>query len=302
MIKYILSGIAVAAIIGIAWPLASNVFGGGGPNEATKLVEATDRTNNKAESLNDSFTDVIPPAPRRAVASKLLGKAMPVNAASRIPKSAAPGGPISPQNTAGGPAPPQAGAPGQPEPSPTPDKYAPYEQPSEHAVRDAIEYLNKLQTELEPTQTQYIMAVEQLQMAWTPRYERAVDEYKRFAYRIDHADAMAQDYFNVQERLTSQIVNQKDRDRAKAIDIRERQVYSDWRGQAYKTLGQAQLIMYDLNDMNVIITKQRLSAHFAALYEDFQTIPPAISLLHEELARFREESNRIQETFGVTPK
>ena len=43
MIKYILTGLAVATIIGIAWPLASNVFGGG-PNEATKLVEATERT------------------------------------------------------------------------------------------------------------------------------------------------------------------------------------------------------------------------------------------------------------------
>ena len=287
MIKYILTGLAVVTIIGIAWPLASNVFGGG-PNEATKLVEATERTNNKAESLNDSFTDVIPPAPRRAVPAGSLAKSLP--AAGELRDGLA-GQDTTPDGVAEGP-----------EPSPTPDKYAPYEQPTEHAVRDAIEYLNKLQTELEPTQTQYIMAVEQLQRAWAPRYERAVDEYKRFAYRIDHADAMAQDYFKVQERLTAQIVNQDDRNRAEEIDIRERQVYNDWRGQAYKTLGQAQLIMYDLNDMNVIITKQRLSAHFAALYEDFQTIPPAISLLHEELARFRDESDRIQQTFGVTTK
>ena len=295
MIRYILMGIAAAVVIAIAWPLASNVLGGNGPNEATKLVEATDRTNNKAESLNDSFTDVIPPAPRQPAYS-------PVNTIGRIPQGALPGTAGTSQETLNGQPGTQAGNTGEPEPSPTPDKYAPYEQPSEHAVRDAIEYLNKLQTELEPTQTQYIMAVEQLQMAWAPRYERAVDEYKRFAYRIDHADRMAQDYFKVQEKLTAQIVNQEDRNRAKEIDIRERQVYHDWRGQAYKTLGQAQLIMYDLNDMNVIITKQRLSAHFAALYEDFQTIPPAISLLHEELARFREESDRIQQTFGVEPK
>ena len=57
--------------------------------------------------------------------------------------------------------------------------------------------------------------------------------------------------------------------------------------------------MVELHDMNIIITKQSLSAHFAALYEDFQTIPPAITLLHQELDRFRQESDRIQLTFGV---
>ena len=47
---------------GILWPVLSGVLGDK-PNEATRLVEATERTNNKAESLNDSFTQVIPPAP-----------------------------------------------------------------------------------------------------------------------------------------------------------------------------------------------------------------------------------------------
>ena len=102
MIKYALMAVAAAAVIGIGWPLASAAFGGG-PNEATRLVEATSRTNNKAESLNDSFTDVIPPAPRRANPQENL----------------APGG--------FAPAPdPQAGGqqnPGEaPQPSPTPDK------------------------------------------------------------------------------------------------------------------------------------------------------------------------------------
>ena len=302
MIKYVLISIAAAAVIGIAWPLASGVFGGGGPNEATQLVEATERTNVKAGSLNDSFTDVIPPAPRRQAPMTARSMANPVANSlsnSRIPQGQPPGGPNAQETGAGTDA---GGAQGEPEPSPTPDKYAPYEPASAHAVRDAIEYLNRLQTEMEPTQTQYIQAVEQLQRAWEPRYQRAVEEYKRFAYRIDHADLMANEYFDVQKNLTAQIVNKEDKARAHEIDLREAEVYLDWREQAFKTLGQAQLIMYDLNDMNVIITKQRLSAHFAALYEDFQAIPPAITLLHEELARFREESDRIQQTFGAKPK
>ena len=302
MIKYILMSIAAAAVIGIAWPLIGSITGRAGPNEATQLVQATERTNTKADSLNDSFTDVIPPAPRRMAPMTARSMVNPVSHptgdARRIPKGQAPG-PSGQETTAGTAA---GTGEGEPEPSPTPDKYAPYEPASAHAVKDAIEYLNRLQTEMEPTQTQYILAVEQLQRAWEPRYERAVDEYKRFAYRIDHADLMANEYFDVQKKLTAQIVNKKDKARAKEIDLREGEVYLDWREQAFKTLGQAQLIMYDLNDMNVIITKQRLSAHFAALYEDFQAIPPAISLLHEELARFREESDRIQKTFGAKPK
>ena len=269
MIKYTMAAVATAAMFAIGWPLATHLIDGG-PNEATNLVNATTRTNTKAESLNDSFTDVIPPAPR---------------ASPNQDGTSARGQEQEPD--------------GEPQPSPTPDKYAKYAHPSEHAVRDAVEYLNRLQTELNPSPNRYIQAVEQLQQAWTPRYDRAAEEFKRFAYRIDHAQAMAIEYFEVQENLTNQIANSTDRHRAKQIDAAEYEVYQDWRDQARKTLGQAQLIMLDLHDMNVIITKQSLSAHFTALYEDFQQIPPAITILHEELARFREESNRIQATFGV---
>ena len=129
-----------------------------------------------------------------------------------------------------------------------------------------MEFLNRLQTEMEPTQTEYIQAVEQLQRAWTPRYKRANDEFKRFARRIDHSDAMAQEYFLVQQNLTVLISSPKDRRRAEVVDATEREVYLDWRDQAFKTLGQAKMIMLDLHDMNIIITKQSLSAHFAALY------------------------------------
>ena len=306
MLKPLLIIGAIALVLGIALPTAAHMFKGG-PNEATRLVDATSRTNSKANSLNDSFTDVIPPAPR---ATNISFPAGPGNAAiNMIRKSpngprgqtqdagkSLPGSPGNPANS-GSP-----GNPDQPIPSATPDKYADYEHPSEHAVRDAMEFLHKLQTEMEPSPTQYIQAVESLQRAWSPRYNRAVEEYKRFAWRIDHADAMAKEYFQVQENLTNHITKSEDRMRAQQIDVNEREVYMDWRDQAFKTLGQARLIMVDLHDMNIIITKQSLSAHFAALYEEFHAIPPAITLLHQELEKFRAESDRIQATFGVSPK
>ena len=64
MIKYGMAVVGVLLVMGILWPVVSSVLGKK-PNEATRLVEATERTNNKAESLNRSFTDVIPPAPVR---------------------------------------------------------------------------------------------------------------------------------------------------------------------------------------------------------------------------------------------
>lgn len=288
MLKYALIAAAAALVISIGWPLASAAFGDG-PNEATQLVEATERANTKAESLNDSFTDVIPPAP---AARHMSRSSEPVS--HRVNHGDGYG-------SAGGGMTGNGAGPVEPTPSPTPDKYAHYQRPSEHAVRDAIEFLNDLRNDpdVAPSRTEYIQAVEQLEQAWTPRYRRAVQEYKRFAYRIDHADEMAVRYFRVQENLTSHIASAKDRRRAEQIDAAEREAYLKWRDQAFKTLGQATSIMIELDDMNIVITKQNLSAHFAALYEDFQTIPPAITMLHNELARFREESERIQQTFGV---
>ena len=291
MIKYgmIAAGILVTTLI--LWPTLTGAVGDK-PNEATRLVEATERTNNKAESLNDSFTEVIPPAlagPARAPWPQPAGRALPGQPTGGYPVPVGSGGQQMEKGET---------ATGGPQPSPTPDRYA---HSSEHAVRDAMEYLNHLQMEMQPTQTEYIQAVEQLQRAWSPRYQAAYDEFKRFARKIDHADEMAHEYFLVQRNLTAQIASPKDRQRAEAIDAAEREVYLDWRDQAFRTLGQAKLIMLDLHDMNVIITKQSLSAHFAALYEDFQTIPPAITMLHEELAKFREESDKIQQTFGVVP-
>ena len=293
MFKFMMLAAFMALAGAIAIPTLSGAFGGG-PNEATRLVDATGRANNKAENLNDSFTEVIPPAPPPSPASRMGGQT-PAETARAAPPPGVPAGGLG-----GGERPPQVG-PGTPEPPPTPDRYAAYARPSEHAVRDAIEFLNELRNdpELAPSRTEYIQAVEMLERAWTPRYQRAAMEYKRFAYRIDHADAMAVRYFKVQEGLTAYIANPKDRRRAEGIDAAEREAYLKWRDQAFRTLSQAKSIMIELDDMNIIITKQNLSAHFAALYEDFQAIPPAITLLHKELARFREESNRIQQTFGV---
>ena len=60
MLKPIVIVAAVLATVGVGWPLASSIAGGG-QNEATRLVQAADRTQTKAQSLSRSYNDVIPP-------------------------------------------------------------------------------------------------------------------------------------------------------------------------------------------------------------------------------------------------
>ena len=115
MLKLALLLAAIAATVGIGWPLASSIAGGGG-NEATRLVEAADRTQNKAQSLSRSYNDVIPP--QDSLFASLVN-----------PGSGA------------------ADNSGTAEDEPTP---APTLTPSEHAVKDAMDFLNQVQQELEP--------------------------------------------------------------------------------------------------------------------------------------------------------
>ena len=282
----------LAAVIGVGWPLASGAFGGGGEgNEATRLVDATDRTQIKADAVSRSYNDVIPPA-----------ISTPANMASRQ-AAAAQARRSSPQARNPVPAPGAPGvAPGgmpagavQPEITPEPTIQL---TPGEHAVADAMAFLNRVHTELHPSDTEYIRAVNRLKRAWSPRYTRAVDEYRRFEDRVAHAEEMAFEYLEIQQRLTYNINDSQIRESSELRDAQEQRVVLDWINKANDVLAQARAIKIDLDDMNLIITKLELSATFASVYEGFMKMPIAITMLNTELERFQEESERIYETFG----
>ena len=227
-------------------------------NAATKLVQAAGRTNNQAGDLGSSYAEI-------------------------VPITDADGGTVSTRPTGANPDP----------------KYEEYTSDSEHEVRGAMEFLNDLREQSGPvTRTQYISAVEQLKAAWQPRYDNAAADYKVFAYRIHHAEKMANRYFEIQAGLTARIANSEQRRQSEEQDIREREVYLEWRSQAHSTLEQARLIKQDLDDMNIVIAKLELSANFAALYQDFQQLPASMLALHAEIGHFQEESRRISQTFG----
>ncbi len=272
IIKFALILAAMAAIVGIGWPLVSSIVGGG-QNEATQLVEAADRTQNKAQSLSRSYNDVIPPPDPLAASPGNVGSSPTANAGGR------PDG--------------NAGATDEPTSTPSPTLT-----PTEHAVKDAIDFLNRAQQELEPGTTEYLQAVNGLKAAWDPRYAKAVDEFRRFKYRVDHAREMSAEYVEIQGRLTRNISNREVRERLEEVDALERELIVEWLAQAADVLAQAETIKINLDDMNIRITKLELSATFASVYEGFHRMPLALTMLNGELALFEQETERIYQVFG----
>ena len=168
----------------------------------------------------------------------------------------------------------------------------------EHDVAAALEALASVDTGRDTSATdERIVAIENLRDLWTPRYHRAQEEHRRLDYRIEHAERAARLYFKAQDELTRQIKNPEDRARATASDREEREVYRRWRDQARQTRAQAARIIRELSDMDIIITKQLLSANFAAVYYDYVELPIALRDLHGDLEQFRARSEEIGTVF-----
>lgn len=259
MLKWIIGSLVGLSVASVGIPTVMHLADT--DNAAEKLVHAAELSNNQAGDLGSAYTAI-------------------------IPTTDAAGNPVTPQEQA--------------EIKPTLDpRYDAYASQSEHEVQAALDYLNVLLAEAGPTpQSEYVNAVNQLQQAWQPRYEKAATDYKVFAYRVHHTEKMAQEYFEIQARLTRTINDPEKRRHAAASDLLERESYLAWREQAARTLSQARLIKRDLDDMNVVITKQVLSANFAALYENFHEMPQSMLSLHAEIAEFQRRSDRITTTFG----
>ena len=300
--------LALVSVAGIAWPIIGAVAGGG--NEATRLIEATERTETKAKDISSSYNDLIPPASPGTFAPTGAARSAPPQDVA--PQGQQPGTPSpttadvsnSVRAPAGG-APVSAPVRGAPVAAPVEDTEAaaeptrdPRMSQSEHAVADAMEFLARVDQDLAPYDTEYTLAVDRLKRAWTPRYNRAVEEYRRFEERVEHAEEMAYEYLELQYSLTGTIRNPELRRTHEERDAHEQVVVLEWINQANTVLGQARLIKTQLDDMNVSITKLELSATFSAVYDGFLQMPFAITLLNDELSRFHDESEIIYQTFG----
>ena len=171
---------------------------------------------------------------------------------------------------------------------------------ADHPVATALQELAALDTQSGGIHgNERVIAVENLRDVWAPRYRQAEADHRWLTLRVEHADRAAGRYFETQEELTGRISNPEDRLRAEQGDRAERELYRRWREQAGRTMAQADRIMVDLRDMDIRITKQLLSANFAAVYHDFQEVPAAIDALHRDLERFRARSEEISATFDA---
>ena len=160
--------------------------------------------------------------------------------------------------------------------------------------------MNEIKKELEIEATEYVHEVERFYAEWSNRYEKAVQEHKRFSWRVARADEAAEEYFEIQRNLTAMMPNSERMEYFQQKDQEEMELFREWQLQAYDILARSNLIMDELRQMNLEITKQALSANFAALYQDFQEVPLAITSLHQELDLFRLRSEQLQQRFEAS--
>ena len=255
----------LTAVGGVGIPMVS-AFGSGG-NEATKLAEATDRASVKADSLDRSYSDVVPRA-----------------------------------QTSGAPEVGETPVEDGEEPGADADAViVPLGYDEDHPVLNAMNLMNEIHQEFGPRDTEYVRAVEVLKATWEPRYSRAMEEYQRFERRVVHAREMAYRYMETQQQLTHSYKNEDIRRAQERRDYYEQKAILEWVAGAEEVLGQARSIRDDLTDMNTTIVKLELSANFKSVYQDFAKIPLSMTLLNEELDTFQERSDLIYEQFGETP-
>ncbi len=173
---------------------------------------------------------------------------------------------------------------------------------SDTAVKDAYNWMvyYASQTGVD-SQSNFIAAADSLREEWEPRYKSARAEYNKLNEQVEASKETAEEYFTVQRGLTDQIQDTALKAQYRASDQVEREVFRKWAEQADKTVLKAYEIMQDLEDMDVIIAKTNLSAHFATLNLSTQTLPTSMLALHEELDHFRRASQEINATFGFDP-
>lgn len=256
------------------------------PNErpAVRLTEEVTRTNRTAGRLDTSFANVLPPSPPgQSVSMSLPGGASGATGTS-------PGAPSQP-----GTADNEPGA----SPEPTPDRFPQYNNPTDLDAQAAADFTDEMVEELEIQETEYTKAVEEFYNEWSARYNLAVDSHKRFRWRVDRAGVIAAEYFQRQSDLTSQMTNPQRREVFRQRDLQEQELYRQWQLQAHEILEQSNAIMAELRQLNLEITKVRLSANFLALLQGFHTIPHAITQLHNDLALFRARSEQLQLSFST---
>ena len=313
--------LAVVIIVGVAGTaqIVTGIASAHGGHSSSQLKKEVGRTERSARNLDESFRNLVPPQPteRRSVAPPTkppqpgAGQQRPgPNIQQENPGPPAQEGPpqydghtaaerppVPLEGTADGaaPAPPEEAV--GPVPEPTPEPWA-NQHTSDLQASVAVEHSLQMKEELAVQDTEYSRAMHNFYNEWSGRYNAALLEHQRFQWRLNQADRMADKYFATQRQLTELMPDAQRRSHYRDKDQEEMEIYRQWQANAWKIMTQADTIMDELRQLNLEITKQTLSADFAALHRDFEQIPAAITTLHTELELFRTRSEELEKRFS----
>ena len=144
-----------------------------------------------------------------------------------------------------------------------------------------------------PPQSSYQTDLDDLYERWAPAYQQAMYDLVKFEERFHIATSLTDAYLGEQSALTQTIRDPALRADQETFDREERDAVKRWVSNGQTLLSAMASIKSDLEDMNVVITKQQLRVEFltenAALYQ----IPESARQLHNALDSFRNESDSL---------
>ena len=149
------------------------------------------------------------------------------------------------------------------------------------------------------SQSSYQTDLNDLYERWSPAYQQAIYDLVKFEERFQAAVSLTGAYLEEQSELTATINDPGARTEQEKYDRDERDAVSRWVSNGGAIMSEMAMIKSDLEDMNVIITKQQLRVGFlsenAALYQ----IPESARQLHNLLDSFRNESDSLASRLQV---
>ena len=147
--------------------------------------------------------------------------------------------------------------------------------------------------------SEYVRSVEELRDRWTPRFLQVTEDYGKLLNRVDYAREKANLYFENQFYLTSTIRDASLRATFESRDNEEYSTFLSWEAQIERLLTEASDMIDSFTDMDTIIQKQIMSAHFADLSELFIIeTPQSLQRLSADIEGFRQQSELLYGVFG----
>ncbi len=149
------------------------------------------------------------------------------------------------------------------------------------------------------TGTWYVSRIETLSARWTPAYLAAKSDIERFEHRFRTSEDRLNEYFEEQSRLTGSVNDPSLVAELRHRDSEEREAYARWMEEGGKLLDRALAIGRELDDMDVVIRKQQLTANMLSQYTRASSIPGSAQSLHRALGEFRMQSDELARDLSI---